>query len=117
MKTNLELLEEVQRKKLQTVLDSETNDEETEKAFEEGMKATDRVIEMKKVESNETIKHKERRTNLIVQIAQIVIPFTIGATVRYIYDKRLATYYMDYEKTDTLTSSPGRTSWSSRFKF
>ena len=116
MKDNLELVEKVQRKKLQFVLESEANDEETTKAFEDGMKATDRIIELRKVESNETIKRKERRTNLIVQIVQILAPFTIGAVAGYVCDKSLATYYMDYEKTDTLTSSPGRTGWSSRFK-
>jgi hypothetical protein len=109
---NKELLEKVMRNRLERSL--KAGDAEREKAdFREAMEATDRYIELEKVESAK----KEQKENRILKIVEIAAVPVVLTGINFLCKKSFARDVMQFEKEDTFTSTPGRTGISSFFRF
>ena len=107
-----ELLELVAQKRLQESLDCEGS-EENKGCFKEAMEATDRYIEVRKLEDAK----KEQRIGRIIKCVEIAAVPVFLATLNYAFKKDLAREVMRFEKEDVFTSTPGRTAISSFFRF
>ena len=109
---NKELLEKVMKDRLERSLS--TGDSNDEKAsFKEAMEATDRYIELEKVESAK----KEQKENKILKIIEIAAVPVVLTGINFLCKKNFARDVMRFEKEDTFTSTPGRTGISSFFRF
>lgn len=99
---NKELLEKVREDRLKKCLDENLSQEEREKAFDEAMEATDRANETKK--------------NIIKLVEVAAIP-TLLALVNIAAKSRFATRCFNFDRTNTPTSTAGRSFLPSIFKF
>lgn len=106
-----ELLERVVRDRLEKAADENMSEEEKQKAFEEAMKATDRFVEMGKVDTD-----KEKKLNRIIKYVEMVaIPLAL-MTVDFLFKMRYTKTVCNFEKDYTFTTQAGR-SISQFFKF
>ena len=99
---NKKLLEEVIEDRLEKCLDESLTKEKKEKAFDEAMEAMDRVNETKK--------------NIIKLVEVAAIP-TLLALVNIAAKSRFATRCFNFDRTNTPTSTAGRSFLPSIFKF
>lgn len=106
-----ELLEKVMQDRLERSLNA-TSDEEKDNAFEEAMKATDRCIEIEKIETG----LQDQKVNRIVKIVEIAAVPVALAGLNYLFKKDFLKNVMRFEREDTFTGSGGR-SISSWFRF
>lgn len=106
-----ELLEEVVKDRLERSLNA-PSEEEKDNAFEEAMKATDRCIEIEKVESDQ----QTQKVNRIIKIIEIAAVPVALAGLNYLFKKDFLKDVMRFEREDTFTGSGGR-SVSSWFRF
>lgn len=106
-----ELLEKVVRDRLEKAADENMSEEEKHAAFEEAMKATDRFVEIAKVETN-----NEKKLNRVIKYIELLaIPAALMA-VDYLFKMRYTKTVCNFEKDYTFTTTPGR-SISQLFKF
>lgn len=106
-----ELLEKVVRDRLEKTADKNMSEEEKQKAFEEAMKATDRFIEMDKLESN-----KDKKLNRIIKFIEVIAVPVALMTVDFLFKMRFTRTVCEFEKDYTFTTNAGR-STSQFFKF
>ena len=102
---NKELLEAVIEDKLEKSLKEDLDPEEREKIFKEAMLALDKDLEDEKTKTNGFLK--------MLELGGLFLLVPIGD---YIARDRFAKKCMDFERTDSFTTTPGR-SLSSLFKF
>lgn len=99
-----ELLEETVKNRLEQVAGDDVTEEEKKQAFDEAMKAADRVIEIEKVEAEKDGK----KTNKILKYVEMVAVPVGLATLDYIFKTRFATRICNFEKDYTFTTQAGR---------
>lgn len=106
-----ELLEKVVNDRLEKAANESMSEEEKHAAFEEAMKATDRFVEVAKVETT-----NEKKLNRVIKYIELVaIPVAL-MTVDYLFKMRYMKTVCNFEKDYTFTTTPGR-SVSQLFKF
>ena len=106
-----ELLEKVVRDRLEKTADKNMSEEEKQKAFEEAMKATDRFIEIGKLESD-----KDKKLNRIIKFIEVIAVPVALMTVDFLFKMRYTRTVCEFEKDYTFTTQAGR-SISQFFKF
>lgn len=99
-----ELLEETVKNRLEQIAGDDIAEEDKKQAFDEAMKAADRVIEIEKVEAEKDSK----KTNKILKYVEMVAVPVGLATLDYIFKTRFATRICNFEKDYTFTTQAGR---------
>lgn len=99
-----ELLEETVKNRLEQIAGDDIAEEDKKQAFDEAMKAADRVIEIEKVEAEKDSK----KINKILKYVEIVAVPVGLATLDYIFKTRFATRICNFEKDYTFTTQAGR---------
>lgn len=100
---NKELLEKVINDRLKISLSQEVSEEERKQALKDAMEATDRHIQIEKMESS----RKEDKKNKILKCVEIGVPvalFALDCTFKIIYMKKVCNFEKDY----TFTTTPGK---------
>ena len=100
---NKKLLEKVIEDRLETSLNQEVDAEERKQALKEAMEATDRQIQIEKIESS----RKEDKKNKILKCVEIGIPvalFALDCVFKIHYMKKVCNFEKDY----TFTTTPGK---------
>lgn len=106
-----QLLEDLVRDRLEKAADDSMTEEQKHAAFEEAMKATDRFVEVNKIEST-----NDKKFNRVVKfIEMIAIPVAL-MFVDFLFKKSFTRDICNFEKDYTFTTTPGR-SISQLFKF
>lgn len=106
-----ELLEKIVSERLEKAADENASEEEKRAAFKEAMEATDRVVELGKIESD-----KDKKLNRALKYVELVaIPVTLMA-VDFAFKMRYTKTVCNFEKDYTFTTQAGR-SISQFFKF
>lgn len=106
-----QLLEELVRDRLEKAADDGMTEEQKHAAFEEAMKATDRFVEINKIETN-----KDKKFNLVIKFVELIaIPVALMA-VDFLFKMRFTKTICNFEKDYTFTTTPGR-GVSQFFKF
>lgn len=106
-----ELLEKVANQRLEQSL-NEGSSEEGKTCFKEAMEATDRIIELEKIDTAKT----ERKTSQVLRIIEVAaVPIAL-AGLNYAFKTDFLKKVMLFEKDDAFTGSAGR-SVSSWFRF
>lgn len=120
---NRELLSKVIQSRLETALDSNAEPEEAKLAYKEAIDAIDRQIEMEKAETSkseqiqkEENRKKEAKWNNIFRWVEIGCVTLVTPIIAAIIDNRFADKVMRFEKSDSFTSTPGKTRISSIFR-
>lgn len=120
---NQKLLEQVSENRLQRALDLGTNSEESKAAFDEAMRAADRLIEVTKLEEakqekarEEELKKAESKRMLWIRIAEFGGTLLLAPAVDYFCKRGFAKLCMVFEEKGTFTSLAGK-SLSGLFRF
>ena len=106
-----ELLEKVVKERLEKAVDENMSEEEKHAAFEEAMKATDRYVELGKVESG-----NDKKINRAIKFIELVAVPVALMTVDFFFKMRYTKTVCNFEKDYTFTTQAGR-SISQFFKF
>lgn len=105
------LLERVVNDRLEKSTDENLSEEQKHAAFEEAMKATDRFVELSKVESND-----EKKLNRALKYVELLAVPAALMTVDYLFKMRFTKTVCNFEKDYTFTTQAGR-GISQFFKF
>lgn len=100
---NKELLEKVITDRLEKSLNQEVSEEERKQALKDAMEATDRQIQIEKMESSK----KEDKKNKILKCVEISVPialFALDCAFKIHYMKKVCNFEKDY----TFTTTPGK---------
>lgn len=106
------LLEETVKKRLEEIAGDSITEEEKKQAFDEAMKAADRVIEIEKVEAEKDGK----KTNWILKVAEMAAVPALLTCLEYVFKMRFTKTVCNFEKDYTFTTQAGR-SISQFFRF
>lgn len=98
------LLEETVKNRLEKIAGEDVTEEEKKQAFEEAMKAADRVIEIDKVEAE---KDGKKTSKILKYVEMVAVPVAL-ATLDYIFKTRFARTICNFEKDYTFTTQAGR---------
>lgn len=110
---NRELLEKVYRDRLTKALEQEADSEEKRAAFKDAMDATDRLIEMQKLES---MKKDQDLGRILKYVEALALP--VGLVVLdYVFKKDFLRQVCQFEIDNTFTTTPGRSGVSGFFRF
>ena len=115
MNEEKDLLQRVVQNRLKAALSRDENSEEAILAFKEGMEATDRLIELEKIENAKRIelekinrtKAEQKRNDVVTVIKEVAVPvgikaLTIIGNVYFMYK------ISNFEKDYTWTTTAGR---------
>lgn len=99
-----ELLEETVKGRLEQIDSEGITEEDKKQAFEEAMKAADRVIEIEKVEAE---KDGKKTNKFLKCVEMIAVPVALGA-LEYFFKMRFTRTVCNFEKDYTFTTQAGR---------
>lgn len=132
---NRELLSKVIEGRLEHALDSDVEPDEAKNNFKEAMEAVDRQIELAKLDVSheeqikkqelekekqireEELRVKEAKKDRWVRIAEIATVSIVSPIIGYCIKRGFAKMICTFERTDSFTSTPGKSGISSFFRF
>ncbi len=99
-----ELLEETVKDRLEQIAGDGIAEEDKKQAFDEAMKAADRVIEINKIEAE---KDGKKINKILKYVEMVAVPVALAA-LDYFFKMRFTKTVCHFEKDYTFTTQAGR---------